>query len=305
MVVLLRVFDHVRDAKSLAALASAFVVAMRTVAIIEARMGSTRLPGKVMMDLGGEPMLSRMIDRVRRCRNLDDVLVATTTSPGDDPIVDMAVAKGVGYCRGSEEDVLGRVLDTADRYGVDVIVELTADCPLIDPRIIDETVAAFHDRQPDFCWNPNHPVGMSTRVFRRGGLSLVGMLTDDPTDREHVSCYFWTHPGEFEIVTVQADPIHQDEIELTVDTQDDLDLIRMIFSELYSRSPHFGLPEILLLLHQHPELREINRHVRRTPTPREKGPVDEATIQGDRDSARAVRGAQGPPDRRRVHSEPG
>lgn len=242
---------------------------MSTVAIIEARMGSTRLPGKVLAQTAGRPLLAHMIERLDRCEHLDGIVVATTTSPADDPIVELVGGsehhEHVGWYRGSEHDVLDRVLQAARQRNVDVIVEVTADCPLIDPRIVDETIVRFHKRKPDFCWTIGYPTGMEVRVFRTDTLAEIDKLTDDPADREHVSLYFWEHPEQFAIETVSADPIHRDDTALVVDTPDDLALVREIFASLYPRFPTFGLSEILLLLHAQPWLRDINRRVSRKP----------------------------------------
>lgn len=226
-------------------------------------MGSTRLPGKVMMEVLGRPLLAHMIGRLGRCRSLDGIVIAATNNPEDDRIADLTGGQGV--FRGSEEDVLGRVLLAAQNYDVDVIVELTADCPLIDPYIVDATVRQFHELEPDFCWTVGYPVGMDVRVFPTEKLAEIDRLTDDPMDREHVSLHFWEHPTEFWIEAIAADPIHQDPIALAVDTPEDFTLIRQIFERLHPRFPAFGLSEILLLLNAHPELREINRGVSRKP----------------------------------------
>lgn len=228
-------------------------------------MGSSRLPGKVMMEVLGQPLLAHMIRRVRRCRLVDGIVIATTTSPADERIAELAISRHVGYYRGSQDDVLKRVLVAAHRFQADVIVELTADCPLIDPSIIDETVGLFREQQPDFCWTCGYPVGFDVRVFPTEKLAEVDRLTDDPADREHVSLYFWEHPDEYRIVELVADRIHQDTIDLALDTSEDLAFIREIFEYLHPRFPSFGLSEILLLLNAHPELREINRGVSRKP----------------------------------------
>lgn len=228
-------------------------------------MGSSRLPGKVMMEVLGQPLLAHMIRRVRRSRLVDGIVIATTTSPADERIAELAISRHVGYYRGSQDDVLERVLVAARRFQADVIVELTADCPLIDPHIIDETIGLFREHQPDFCWTCGYPIGLDVRVFPTRKLAEIDQLTDDPADREHVSLYFWEHPDEYRIAELVADRIHQDTIDLTLDTSEDLILIRELFERLHPRFPAFGLSEILLLLNAHPELREINRGVSRKP----------------------------------------
>lgn len=241
------------------------VQAVRTVAVIEARMASTRLPGKVLAIVAGRSLLAHMIERLKRCEQLDGIVVATTGSSADDPIAWTAQDMGVGWYRGSEDDVLERVLEAARANGVDVIVELTADCPLIDPAIVDRTVSRYHAVRPDFCWNVGYPDGMNVRVFSTDQLAKVDELTDDPVDREHVSLHFWEHPDDYTIETVNAPAIHQDSIALTVDEPADLVLVGLLIERLHSQFPQFGLSEILLALNYWPHMRDINRRVARKP----------------------------------------
>lgn len=238
---------------------------MRIVATIEARMTSSRLPGKVLRPVLGRPLLARMIERLRRVWQLDQVMVATTVNASDDPIAKLAAELGVGCFRGSEEDVLGRVLGAARAAGADLIVETTGDCPLIDPAVIDQVIATFRANDVDYCANvlkPSYPRGMDVQVFPTEILARVDRLTADPADREHVSLYIYEHPEQFRLLNVAsglrpADAEHR----LTVDTPDDLELVRQIFERLYPENPTFGLAEILDVLRADPVLATLNRHV--------------------------------------------
>jgi spore coat polysaccharide biosynthesis protein SpsF len=240
----------------------------RTVCTIEARMTSTRLPGKVLARAAGRPLLQHMIERLARCPALDAIVVATTTNPADDPIEALAGELGAGCFRGSEEDVLGRVLGAARADGADLIVETTGDCPLIDPAIVGEVIAAFREGEVDYCSNtlePTYPRGMDVQVFPTGVLAEVDRLTDDPADREHVSLYIYEHPQRYRLLGVRAEPPRDADLRLTVDTPEDLALVRAVFDELYPVDPAFGLSDILDLLDARPELRELNREIQQKP----------------------------------------
>jgi spore coat polysaccharide biosynthesis protein SpsF (cytidylyltransferase family) len=164
---------------------------MRTVAIIQARMGSTRLPGKVLMDLAGEPMLVRVVNRVRRAERLDEVVVATTASPSDDPIFEGCRQRGWAVERGSEKDVLDRYYRAARAHHADVVVRITADCPFVDAGLIDQVVGAFLGGGYDYVSNVleprTYPRGLDVEVFRFSALEKAWQEDRDPSWREHVT----------------------------------------------------------------------------------------------------------------------
>lgn len=234
---------------------------MRIVATIEARMRSTRLPGKVLLPILGRPMLEWMIERLRRVPRLDAIVIATTTDESCDPIEVLANQLGVGCLRGSEDDVLDRVLQAAHSAQADVIVELTADCPLIDPQLTTETIEAFLAAEVDYaanCLREPYPRGLDVQVFPTKVLEEVARTTNDPADREHVSLYIYEHPERFRLLNVPAGPAEAADLRLTVDTPEDFALVARIFETLHPIKPQFGLPEILKLFAQHPELRDCN-----------------------------------------------
>jgi spore coat polysaccharide biosynthesis protein SpsF len=239
---------------------------VKTIITIEARMRSSRLPGKVLLPILGQPMLARMIERLSRVRRADGIVVATTDDPADGPIADLAHRLGVGCFRGSEEDVMDRVLRAAQAAGAELIVETTADCPLIDPGVVDQVIQTFRSNPVDYCANvlvPSFPRGLDVQVFPTRVLADAAARTTDPTDREHVSLYIYEHPERYRLVNLSsglADSVA--ELRLTVDTDADYRLVSRIYQELYPDNPDFGLAAILELLARRPELATINHHVR-------------------------------------------
>jgi spore coat polysaccharide biosynthesis protein SpsF len=233
--------------------------------IIEARFNSTRLPGKVLMPICGEPMLARLIERVRLARTIDQIVVATTTNASDGEVVRVAEYMGAHTFRGSEDDVLDRVVNAAASCGADIVVEVTGDCPLIDPGLIDKVVGDFLVGGADFVSNilpHTTPRGTDVRVFRAKDLAEINASSSDPADHEHVSLHFWEHLERYQCRNVEMDlPEVVSELRWTVDTQDDLDFVRAVYDGLYAKNPAFNLVDVLDYLNANPQLIEINRHV--------------------------------------------
>ena len=231
-------------------------------AIIQARMGSTRLPGKVLMDLAGETVLSRVIGRVRRARLIDEILVATTDHVADDAIVDECRLRSVAFFRGSEDDVLDRYFRAAKSSNADVVVRITSDCSLIDPEITDITIRAFLDQRPDYASNAlirTFPRGLDTEVMTIDALERAWRGADQPYQRAHVTPYIYEHPEKFKILSVKGDTDHSGH-RWTLDTPDDLEFIRAIYRRMRGKE-NFGWREVLSLLEHEPELMELNRSV--------------------------------------------
>ena len=232
-------------------------------------MRSSRLPGKVLKPILGKPMLGLMIERVKRAKTIDGIVVATTVNPDDDPIVEMAEKFNVGYFRGSEEDVLARVLGAARHFEADVIVETTGDCPLIDPAIVDKVVSDYRMGGADFVSNNlvySTPRGMDVRVFSTEKLAEIDMRTKDPADREHVSLYFWEHPEKYNLRNVVTDlPPEVANLRLTVDTLEDFQLIQSVFEALYVKEKIFPFADIINLFERIPELAQINQDIKQKP----------------------------------------
>ena len=237
---------------------------MRIVAIIQARMGSTRLPGKVLMELAGEPMLARCVNRTRRAQTLNEVVVATTVKPADDAIVRLCDEHNWPCFRGSEEDVLDRYYHAAIAHRADVVVRITSDCPLIEPEIVDRVVREFLDLQPEADYACNvlprrtFPRGLDTEVMRFDVLERAWREDDNPAWREHVTLYIQCNPDLFRIhgITNEVDYSH---MRWTVDIPEDLAFVRCIYDHF--GHDRFSWREVLAVLEQHPEWLKINRHV--------------------------------------------
>ena len=237
---------------------------MKIVAIIQARIGSTRLPGKVLEDLAGEPMLARVVNRTRRAKTLDTVIVATTTQPDDDAIVSLCKERGWPFFRGSEVDVLDRYYRTASVFKADVVVRVTSDCPLIEPLIIDEVVQECLSHHPEIDYISNSlertfPRGLDVEVISFIALKRAWQEDTDPALREHVTPYIQRHPEKFKIRNVANDADYS-HMRWTVDTIEDLTFIRKIYNRF--QSDEFSWKDVILLLERNPEWLEINRHVR-------------------------------------------
>jgi spore coat polysaccharide biosynthesis protein SpsF len=240
---------------------------MRILAIVQARMNSSRLPGKVLKDIAGQPMLVRVVERVRRAKQVTDVVVATTTDPSDDPIEALCRERGTMLSRGSMFDVLDRFYQAARHYEADVIVRVTADCPVIDPDVVDRTVDAFFDQQADFAcnrlpppWKRTWPIGLDTEVCSFAGLERAWKEAQLPHEREHVMPYFYDQEGRFKVVVVDHD-VDYGSLRWTVDTAEDLHLLREIFAR-FEGSDTFSWLDVLALMEREPQLGQINASVR-------------------------------------------
>lgn len=242
----------------------------RVVAIVQARMGSTRLPGKVLMDIAGMSMLARCIGRLSRARQLSEVIVATTVERSDDPIVEQCTANRWRFFRGSQYDVLDRYYQAAHSFGADIVVRVTSDCPLIDPAIVDEVIREYYrwEGEVDYLSNTvprrTYPRGMDTEVFNFDALKLAWREDTNPALREHVTQYILRHPEVFRIKGIMSS-VDYSSMRWTVDTQEDLNFVRKVF--LNFKDSDFGWMEIVELLHAHPELQEINRDSRQKTLP--------------------------------------
>lgn len=237
---------------------------MKTVAIVAARMSSTRLPGKVLRPILGTPMLQRMMDRLRRCRQLNEIVIATSENSSDDAIVNFAREKGYLVGRGSENDVLGRYHKVASERKADVIVRLTGDCPLIDPEVTDLVIERHHaSKNNDLTCNVierTYPRGFDTEVLSWPCLDRLNRETADPLYREHVTNYVYDYQEKFNVENVTGARNHSN-LRICVDTEADFELVTALYESLYPKNPNFGFREIMELIEQKPELREINAAV--------------------------------------------
>lgn len=241
---------------------------MKVVAIIQARMGSSRLPGKVLLDLGGETMLSRVVRRLRRAQRIDEVIVATTTEQKDDALADFCQTRDVSCFRGSENDVLDRYVQAARATQADVVVRITSDCPLIDPGVVDEVTEHFLNSQPAVDYVSNvapvrtYPRGLDTEVVSREALERAHGEASDAASREHVTAYIYRHPERFRIEGYRGardESAHR----WTVDTPEDFALVEKIYAHF--GGDEFTWQEALALIEQHPEWSRLNEHVEQKP----------------------------------------
>jgi spore coat polysaccharide biosynthesis protein SpsF len=238
---------------------------MKTVAIIQAHMGSSRLPGKVLMDLGGKTVLERVVGRTQRCRELDQVVVATATLPSDDVIVDACNRMQVPVFRGSDSDVLDRFTGAARAYAAEICVRITSDCPLIDPGVSDEIIRRFKQASPpvDYASNKipqSYPRGLDTEVFTFESLERAWRQATEPYERTHVTIYIHERPEQFRLLSIVSD-VDRADWRWTVDTGEDLEFLRQVYRRI-GGDGFFSWKEVLALLEREPSLREINRHVR-------------------------------------------
>jgi glutamate-1-semialdehyde aminotransferase/spore coat polysaccharide biosynthesis protein SpsF (cytidylyltransferase family) len=235
-------------------------------AIVQARMGSSRLPGKTLMDVAGRPLLGRLVERARRITGVEAVVIATTERPADRAIVDFARAHGLPVHAGSEDDVLDRVHQAAERFGISVVVRVTPDCPLLDPAVAGLVLERFLDAQGslDYACNtqpPTFPDGQDTEVFSAVALARAWREARLPSEREHVTPYIWKHPDRFRLLNVS----HAEDLSAlrwTVDEAADLDFVRAVYARLGGERV-FGMDEVLALLRREPALLQINRSLTR------------------------------------------
>lgn len=242
---------------------------MKRVAILQARMTSTRLPGKILIPVLGKPLLAYEVERLQLCKNIDELLIATTTNAQDDAVVDFCDRFQLSCFRGSEPDVLARFHGAARQAQADMIVRVTGDCPLIDPVVVDAVIAAYEAGQADYVSNTlerTFPRGLDVEVFSAEALEKCHREAQEPTEREHVTPYIYRHPERFVIQQHQQAANHSD-LRWTVDTPEDFELIRLILEALYPVKPDFGVADVLAILVQHPEWQRINAHIEQIKLP--------------------------------------
>lgn len=239
---------------------------MKIAAVIQARMGSTRLPGKVFIDLSGKPMLERVVNRVQRAVTLNSVIIATTVEPADAQIAEFCAARGWPCFRGSQDDVLDRYYQAAVVHKLDAVVRITSDCPLIDPVFVDSVVETFKRHQPgiDYVTNSRlepltYPRGFDTEIMSFEALKRTWAEAKDQPEREHVTLYIYRHPETFNIYKVDND-ISYSHMRWAIDTKEDLEFVRRIYD--YFGHDGFSWRQVLELLEQHPEWLNINKHIR-------------------------------------------
>lgn len=237
----------------------------KVTAILQMRIGSTRLPKKILKNIAGKPMLWHFTNRVKKAKLIDEIIIATTTKDEDDMIVKWARSNGLKHYRGSTEDVLDRFYQTATKFKAEVIVRVTPDCPLIDPEVMDKVIKYFLDGDFDYVSNTikrNYPDGLDTEVFSYDALKKAWKEAKMASEREHVTPYIWKHPKMFKIGSVECEE-DLSHMRWCVDTERDLEFVREIYKRLYKEGKVFHMSDVLKLLKKHPELMEINKGIAR------------------------------------------
>ena len=234
----------------------------RIVTILQARVSSSRLPGKVLMPILGQPMLARQIERVRRAAHIGHLIVATSTGPDDDALAALCQSIGVECFRGALDDVLDRYHAAALPHEPDHVVRLTGDCPLADPAVIDRIIATHLENGSDFTSNTlsaTYPDGLDVEVFRFTGLAEAWQEARMASEREHVTAFLKNRPERYRLANV-TNPVDLSALRWTVDETEDFEFVRQVYEDLYPRNAAFTMDGVLALLTQRPELVRLNAH---------------------------------------------
>jgi spore coat polysaccharide biosynthesis protein SpsF len=241
----------------------------RVVAVIQARMGSSRLPGKILLDIKGFPMLARVVERVSRAETIDEVAVATTEDREDDVVAQFCQDRGYTCIRGKNHDVLDRYMKAARETNAEIIVRITADCPLMDPDVIDRTVETFLSAYPEAQFGTNrglnriertYPIGMDVEVMTFEALKLASHEAKEPYQREHVTPFLYETSGRFQKTSIDAGGEYGDQ-RWAVDTPEDLKFVREVYARFAGRED-FHFEDVISLLESEPALLEINAQIK-------------------------------------------
>ena len=234
------------------------------VAIVQARMGSSRLPGKVLKPVLGKPLLWHLVRRLQHSKLIDKIGIATTNNKNNEPIIRLAQEMGLALFRGSEEDVLDRFYKAARQFGASVIVHITSDCPLVDYEVADRVIGYYLENEGKFDYVSNmhpqtFPDGLDVSVYSFAALEKAWREATKPFQREHVTPYIWDQPEIFRIGNVENDVDLSGRERWTLDYEEDYEFIKAIYENLYKEGEVFLMRDILRFLDAHPEIREINK----------------------------------------------
>jgi len=237
---------------------------MKTKAIIQARCGSTRLPGKVLLKVLDKTILEYVIERVKKAKNIENIIVATTVKKKDLQIVNLAKRLGITVYRGSENDVLDRYYQAARLFKVKHIVRITADCPLIDPQIIDDVINYYFESGADYCNSSikSFPDGVDVEIFSSNALNDAWQNAKLLSEREHVTPYITKHADRFKLASFE-NKIDLSGKRWTLDRKEDFEFIRVVLESLYPGNPDFGINNILEFLKRNPHIEDINKGIPR------------------------------------------
>ena len=235
---------------------------MKVTAIIQARMTSTRLPGKVLMEVMGRPLLSYQIERLRFSKMIDKIIIATTVNKEDNSIVKLAQKEGLNFYRGSEDDVLDRYYQTTKKYNVKHIMRLTADCPLIAPEICDSIADAYFENGADYIrTGETFAEGLDCEIIGFGAIAKAWLEAKLKSEREHVTLYIRNHPELFKTMVKENDT-DDSRYRITVDEQEDFLVVKTILENMYKgNDSYFTAREIKIYLDAHPEVYRLNSHI--------------------------------------------
>ncbi len=232
-------------------------------AIIQARMGSTRFPEKVIKQIQGKTVLDHVIERVKRIKGVDKVILAVPADSINDVLEDIGKKQGIDIFRGSENNVLDRTYQAAKLYNIDHIVRITSDCPLLDHAVVEKVIKYYFDNNYDYASNvhpPTFPDGYDVEVFSFKALEKNWQQASTPEEKEHVWPYFYKIPNMFKTGNFKNDKDYS-HIRLTLDEEKDFVLINEVFKELYNTTPYFGLEQVIDLFNKKPELIKINQDI--------------------------------------------
>tara|TARA_Y100000992_G_C21226393_1_gene473121 strand:+ start:521 stop:1258 length:738 start_codon:yes stop_codon:yes gene_type:complete len=239
----------------------------KIVATIEARMTSSRLPGKPLLKVFQKTMIEHLVLRLKKVNSIDKIVLATTVNEEDDVLISAVKDLGINIFRGDENDVMQRVIEAADSVDASTIVEITGDCPLIDPQIIEQCIRMYKIHDVDYVSNAvirSYPDGMDTQVFSLKTLKKSASMTNDLLDREHVSLHIRNNPKIFKQIHLVAPPeIHWPSLGITLDEIGDYELIKIIIENLYKKNPYFSCLDIVKFLRKNPKYLKLNEQVNR------------------------------------------
>lgn len=234
-------------------------------AILQGRLSSTRLPGKVLKEIHGKPMILQQIERLKHSKQIDKLVVATSIDPSDDQLVAVLQDVGVEVRRGPLDDVVERFGIVVDEFNPEHIVRLTADCPLADAHVIDEVISSHLEKQSDYTSNaldPTFPDGLDAECISASAFTKLRKSNLSVPEREHVTMGLYSHPDKYSLSSITQVP-NLSSLRWTVDVQDDLDFVRLVYGHLYDENKYFGQKEILDLLQLHPEISRTDVEVAR------------------------------------------
>ena len=239
---------------------------MKIIGIIQARMGSTRLPGKVFLDLSGKPLIWHVFNRLEKSKFISKSILATTTNSADNLLVKWAISNNIEYFRGDESNVLKRYYESALKFKADIIVRITADDPLKDYKLLDSVINLLLTYKLDVATNnnpPTYPEGLDVEVFTMESLTTAYLNAESLFEKEHVSQYFYLNKDKFKINNFENDSNLSD-IRLTIDTEEDYEMVKLIYNKLYIEGESFDLNQVLQLLKNNPVIKNINQNVIRS-----------------------------------------